>query len=287
MSTALDLRGAQRLFWGATEAQSLYYGGTLLWTKPAPPGGLRADTQAFVARVAELGGTDIAGAQATALNAFFTTAAASTWWPKIDTLYSRFSDSIASRVDLKGQSKIAAQAGTGGNLPWSREFGWSADANNQGLDLNINPSAVSTQASASLILWYGRLPTGVQGEISDQIGNSGGVYGRFINDGAVRVRLHNGGNINFNTGHMVTGFRAASRTATNSLLIYGAAGQQIGSSTVSAVTPVATSLYLGPPGGEGLTSDAGVFAVGFGQGLTGAEILALRNAMSDLIVAFA
>lgn len=37
--TTLDLRGAQRLFWGATEAQSLYYGGTLLWTKPAAPGG--------------------------------------------------------------------------------------------------------------------------------------------------------------------------------------------------------------------------------------------------------
>lgn len=39
--TTLDLRGATRLFWGATEAQALYYGGTLLWTKPA---GLPSDT---------------------------------------------------------------------------------------------------------------------------------------------------------------------------------------------------------------------------------------------------
>ena len=286
MSTTLDLRNAQRLFYGTSEAQSLYYGGTLLWTKPGAPG-LRADTQAFIARVAELNGTAIAGAQANALNAFYTTAAASTWWPKINTLYSRFADSIASRVDLKSQSKIAIQSGTGGNLPWSREFGWSADANNQGLDLNVNPSVVSTQSSASLILWYARLPTGVQGEISDQIGTSGGVYGRFISDGAVRVRLHNGGNINFNTGQTGVGFRAVSRIASNDLKLYGPAGGQIGSSTVAAVAPVSTSLYLGPPGGGGLTSDAGVFAVGFGQGLSAAEVLALRNAMSDLIAAFA
>lgn len=280
-------REQRKHYIAGVEQTGLFLGGQKIWTKPLAGTVLRADTQAFIARVAELGGTDITGAQAIALNAFFTTAADSTWWPKVDTLYSRFADSIASRVDLKGQSKIAVQSGTGGNLPWSRAFGWSADANNQGLDLNINPSAVSTQASASLILWYSRLPTGVQGEISDQIGTTGGVYGRFINDGAVRVRLHNGGNINFNTGHTVAGFRAASRTANNSLLIYGAAGQQIGSSTVSSVTPVATSLYLGPPGGGGLTSDAGVFAVGFGQGLTADDVLGLRNAMSDLLAAFA
>lgn len=34
MSTTLDLRNAQRLFFGQHEAQQLYYGGQLLWTKP-------------------------------------------------------------------------------------------------------------------------------------------------------------------------------------------------------------------------------------------------------------
>jgi hypothetical protein len=37
VTTTLDLRGAQRLFWGATEAQRLYRGSTLLWTKPGSP----------------------------------------------------------------------------------------------------------------------------------------------------------------------------------------------------------------------------------------------------------
>lgn len=34
MTTTLDLRAAQRLFYEGSEAQSLYYGASLLWTKP-------------------------------------------------------------------------------------------------------------------------------------------------------------------------------------------------------------------------------------------------------------
>jgi len=259
------------------------------WTKPetgTPT--YRAETTAFIDRVNGLAGTPIVGTQAAALDAFYAAAASSTWWPKVDTLYSRFADSIASRVNLKDQNKIAIQSGTGGNLPWSRQFGWAADANNQALDLQINPSAVGSQNSLSLILWYGRLPTTVNGEINDQIGGtSGAIFARFPDTGAARVKLHNTANINLSTGHTVVGFRAISRTGPTTTTVYGASAQQIGSSTTASITPISTSLFLGPGGGGGTTSDAGVLAVGMGSGMTAAEIAGLRAALADLLTAFA
>lgn len=58
MTTTLDLRNAPRLFYGATEAQALYYGGTQLWAKPAvAPTPVIAGTQSAMANFQTVNGT--------------------------------------------------------------------------------------------------------------------------------------------------------------------------------------------------------------------------------------
>ena len=243
-----------------------------------------AETTAFVARVSELGGASIAGPQATALNNFFITAKASTWWAKTHSLRSRFNSRVASTINLKDQNTISTQAGLT-DMPWTQALGWQPSSSNQARNLQVNPSAVGSQDSGALILWYSQLASGTQTEINDQ--GAIGILARFQTDGSARMRLHHSAHQNLSGVDATIGLRVISRTASALTTVYGAGASVLATNTVASVARVSTALFMGPANGSGLTSDAALFVTGYADGLTGAEVTSLNGALSTLLTAFA
>jgi len=247
------------------------------------------ETEAFMDQVAANGGLGISGADASALDAFYVSAKASTWFGKLLKLYLRLGDQVASSLDLVGQSESLALVNPSGQpYVWSAAAGWTPqETSNTGLDLGVNPSTELPQDGSTLGIFYSALATNTRGDLNG--GN--GVFLRATNAGAARYLLNSGGNSNASGLTTDTGMRAVVRDGASSLRLHGPDGAIINTATAPSIPPTGTSLSLGnaTTGGEtGIQSDARFFG-GFAAGaaLTEAELQSLAITCEDLLSHFA
>lgn len=244
---------------------------------------LQPETEAFVSTHAQEGGTAMSTAQAAALDAFYGTAVASTWWSKVHRLFvGGLHDPIAGSIDLADQTTRMTQAGTT-DMTWAVGQGWSAEnVDDRALDMAVDPAAVTSQNDIGLVLWY----HGLSADFGPDMGDEGPVYVRFLSDGSARARLHCATNANASGLATGAGFRMVNRTGSNPIEFYGPAGTLMTTESRSSETPVAGALYLGAAGGIGATSDRWILVNGLTSTLLPAEVLELRNALAALLAGF-
>ncbi len=248
-----------------------------------------AETSAFLSRMAALAANPMPTAQIQTLDAFFVTAKASSWWPKVRRLYvGGLHDEHAATIDLRDQTTLLTQA-SNVLVTWGSKIGWGTGAaSGAGLDLRFNPAAGLPAQSVALFLWCNDFSIG---------GTSSSSFDMQSADLTLRLRQNDAGNLRacvnttvFQTRTPVSatpGFRCVSRTAEKVTTFYDAAGAVIApvdqTTTGNAVT--ATSLFLFAPG-SGSTSARRIQVAGVSEGLSGPEVLGLRNALAALGAGF-
>ena len=134
----------------ATDVQVVVTVGTVAasWTvttAPVQEDVSEPETEAFSARLSALGGAAFSGAQRAALDAFYVTAKAGSWWAKVHRLYvGGLHCREAASIDLRDQTTTLTQVGTGGAVDWSPSLGWgTGGASDRGLDMHANPTALT------------------------------------------------------------------------------------------------------------------------------------------------
>lgn len=245
------------------------------------------ETDAFTAQAAALGGSTIVGAQKDAINAFYVTAKASTWWGKINHLWLRLADVASSALSLKDQTRVLASVAPS-NPPyhWDAAYGWipggtPGSQSNIAMQMTDNYAGEVAQNDASVLLWYSQLASNTRGDMTSSTGQT---FARFINSGAARVLLNNSGNINISGLPATLGMRAIVRDGESSVRIHGPTGTQIASSTTASVAQTATWMGLGNQ--TGTVSDARFLGAGFGQALSEGELAEMAAAVDALHGAF-
>ncbi|SFJ36889.1 sialate O-acetylesterase [Jannaschia pohangensis] len=249
------------------------------------------ETQAFINTAAANGGISLSGQQAAALDAFFATATATTWWPKMLRLYGRLGDAVSSSLDLIDQAtSLTSVAPNDPPYQWTAAAGWSPQASsNTGLDLKVDPSTQLPQDDCAVGVFYSALSQDTRGDLNG--GN--GIYLRATTGGAARYLLNSAANTNASGLSTAPGLRAIVRSGPTALSLHGPDGSVIASSATASVAPTGTALALGNPGIGNLTSGIhsatasflGAFAAG--AALSPAEMQDLATTMQTLHAAFA
>lgn len=240
-----------------------------------------AETSAFIAQVASNGGGTISGADADALDDFFIAAKATTWWSKMNVLYLRMGDEVASRLDLVGQTVSLYNQGTGPTTywAWTDSLGWTGagDANGA-LGMNVDLSTDWTQNSGTFGFWYSALATNTRGDATSFSGDS---FLRYTNAGATRYLLNSAANKNASGLTTALGLRAVVRSGASSIALYGPTGASIDSGTTASAAPVSEEMFIGNP--EGTYSDASILG-GFvaSEALSAAELASIVSIAGTL-----
>lgn len=234
-----------------------------------------AETTAFIAQVGTNGGGSITGADATALDDFYVAAKATTWWSKLNTMYLRLGDEVASRLDLVGQTASLYDQGLGETTywEWSAALGWTGlDTSNGGLGMNVDLSTDWSQNSGAFGVWYSALATNTRGDVSSLGGTS---FMRYVG-GAARYLLNSAANTNASGLTTTLGLRAVVRDGAASIRLHGPDGAQIHSGTAASSAPVSEDLYIGNP--TGTYSDASILG-GFvaSEALSAAELASMAT----------
>jgi hypothetical protein len=250
-------------------------------------GGLHAETEAFLARVAALGGPAMAAGQVAALDGFYGAARVSGWWPKLRRLYvGGLHCPEAGGIDLVDQATTLGHSGAAAPCGWSAGLGWTGKDDAR-LDLKVSPAAVTAQNSVALILWYSDLSSTVN-EAGYDLNNAGGgntvrFQQQVSSGGVISSRLHS--SVNQGTvASTAPGFKCASRTGPNVISFYGQDGALIATDSKASTTPVATALYMWNQ--SGINNRRSVAAMGIADGLDAAEVQGLRDALAALGAAF-
>jgi hypothetical protein len=254
----------------------------------APAGsGLRAETEAFLARVAALSGPAMAPGHAAALDAFYGAAVGSGWWAKVKRLYvGGLHCPEAAGIDLVDRETTLVHAGAAAPCDWSAALGWTGKDNAR-LDLRASPKDVTGQNSVALFVWYTDL-TPTLNEAGYDLNNAGGgntvrFQQQASSGGVISSRLHSG----VNQGTVAStepGFKCASRTAANLISYYGQDGGLIATDGKASTAPVAGALYMWNQ--SGINNRRSVAAFGIAEGLDAAEVQGLRDALAALGQAF-
>lgn len=245
------------------------------------------ETVAFLARVAALAGGAMDTARIEALDAFYAGARTASWWTKTRRLYvGGLSDAVAASVDLRDQTTALTQVGTTGSVTWVAGSGWTTGGGSgRGLDMHFSP-ATGARDSLALFLWcpdFGM--TGGSSSAFDIQGSDLSVRLRQNDVGNLQCRLNAAGNQTKTAITSLAGFRCASRTAAAVTTFYGPEGTSLGTDAVASAAPSANALYMFAPI-SGSTSGRHLQVAGVADGLSGAEVLALRGALARLGAAF-
>ncbi|SLN53424.1 hypothetical protein ROJ8625_02734 [Roseivivax jejudonensis] len=248
----------------------------------------RAETEAFTAAAVAQGGQSIVGAQKDALDAFYDSAAAASWWPKVARLYCRLADETSSLLNLVDQTRMADNGGSSAfNTPmtWSAATGWTAaDGSRSGISLDFDPSVGFTHDDHGIAVFFATLSDTAAASIDD-----GGVdeyYLRVLSSGSARLRCASGGNVNIAGVSPAAGMWAMMRTDAATIALHGPDGtiRDVASNAISG--PTASYLALGSV--EAQVSDAGhLGAAVFYRALTGAEAQDFAATVAALHAAFA
>lgn len=245
-----------------------------------------AETSAFIAQVSTNGGGSISGADADALDAFYVSAKATTWWSKLLRMYVRLGDQVASSLDVVDQATSLSLVNPSG-LPyvWSAEAGWSPQENsNTGIDLKVDPSTEMPQDDASVGVFYSAFSSDTRGELN----GGASIFLRNTTGGASRYLLNSSGNTNASGLGTTAGLRAITRTGAAALNLHGIDGSIIATGTAASVAPTGTGLCLGNAAfanlsGGAHSADASMFgAFAAGSALTEAEMQSLVTICNTL-----
>jgi hypothetical protein len=258
-------------------------------TTAASPPSYEDETDAFIAKIAGLGGGTMTTPQAQALDAFYVAAKASAWWAKVKRLYvGGMHDQIASSIDFTDQTTTLTQIGNTGNCTWTLDVGWSAGGNQGcGLDMHADPSALTTQNDICLFYWCPDFSLTAGTSSTADIQSSDGTVRTRINEaGSAQTRLHAGSNQTKTSLSTTAGFRAVSRTASTTTKWYKGDGTQDGTTgTTASQAMSATNLYMFAAV-SGSTAARTLLVSGIATGLSDAEVLGLRDALNTLGGAF-
>lgn len=235
-----------------------------------------AETDAFIAKLATEGGASFTTPQKDALDAFYVTAKASTWWAKLVTMRFRFNSEIANRIEMRDQATMAVQGAPANLMPWVSGEGYKPNANGQYINLQVNPSTQTTQNSVGLGFYLETTSTSANYDI---YGSS--TLGLRVLTASARGQTHSA-NISF-TATYAAGFYHLNRSGASANQFYGPAGTSLGTSSAASSTPTATSFSIGS---TGITADRAVGAVWLSASLDAAEVLSFRNALVTLRSAF-
>jgi hypothetical protein len=261
-------------------------GVTDTWTVTTASGAAsyEAETDAFIAQVATNGGGTISGADAAALDAFYVTAKASTWWPKMFRMYASMGDAVASSLDLVGQSVSMVDASADPLNAWtwsSGGVGWQGQTSaNGGMDLQVNPSTDLPQDDCAFGLWYNSYASGTQGELNSIPDDH--FFMRMTSAGAARVKVAQSSNTTatgVSTAHV--GLRVGQREGANSVKIYDYDGTELDSEADASLLTDNTQMVLGNTAGSYSDATIAGFFAADAQ-LTPAEISAMNTAVETL-----
>ncbi len=241
------------------------------------------ETDAFVAQAQTNGGSTIAGAEKDALNDFYITAKASTWWDKLEHIFLRLADDQSSRLSLKDQSRTMTNTGLGSSpYTWSEALGWSTSADsNEALQLTSSYNTEVAQDDASVFIWYSTLATNTRGDLTSSTSNT---FARFLNTGSARTKINQTTNSNSSGLTSAIGMRGIVRSGASSTSVHGPDGSIIDTDTDASAAVTATTLSLGNPSGN--MSDATFLGAAYGEALTETECQSLSTAVNTLHAAF-
>lgn len=243
--------------------------------------GYRSDTQAWIDRLAVVGGAALTTPQKTALDAFYAAGAADLWMPEMVTISASLGSELSARLCLKDPNNLYTQGAA--PMPWDQVNGFKSTANNQHVITNINPSVALPQNSIGLAAWLVGLSDASPSHINSDGGTSS-IALRVMTSGTIRGALHSGGAA-FDGTVASNGMYMANRSASNAVQSYGPDGNVFGApKTTPSAAPNSTTLIIGM---TGVThKDSGVNAFAAFKSLTAAQAMSLRNAMAALMAAF-
>lgn len=244
------------------------------------------ETDAFTSQVVTNGGVTITGPQKSALDDFYVTAKASTWWPKLSRIYLSLADAVSSGLDLVDQSSALSQAGAlaANYWEWAPGTGWSGlGTSNGGLDMNFDPSAnLAMQDNMAIGLFCSSFSS-VSAPLMVSQGDRQN-YLRPRSSSTFRGKVNQASNTTSDAVLGVSGWVAAVRGDAASLSLYHNSATAIDTEPDVSVTPTDTSLEIGDSAGT--YGDGGVLGAFVGSALTGAELMDLATAVDALHAEF-
>ena len=242
------------------------------------PASYRADTTAWLAALVTAGGASLSPAQEAGLDAYLAALDTAGILPRIGAHVYALGSEIANTIRIDDPTLIATQSGTTA-LPWAD--GYLATANNQNVDLAVDPSALTSATSISLTVIVSAL-----GSTSlYAVNTTDSTIGLRLNGTVVRFRAHNFSHTTFNGLNLTKpGAYTATSDGTTAKL-FDPDGIEIGSvAAATGAAATATNLLIGNSGTTDKTNR--VWGVVLSNLLTPTQVATLHSELATLRALF-